>query len=98
MIGLAIPALLVLAAVVLVVVIAIQRSNKPGAEKGDGSDIIAYLVLAVSMIVAGFALAISSDRPGTTESGDYNIFTSTSREVFREARPARATAPMVLCV
>ena len=71
LIGLAIPALLVLAAVVLVIVIAIQRSNKPGAEKGDGSDIIAYLVLTVSMIVAGFALA---ELANTAFPGDRFVF------------------------
>lgn len=57
MIGVAIPAILVLGAIVFVVVIAIQRSSKKSDQQGDGADIVAYLVLAAAMGVAGFALA-----------------------------------------
>lgn len=55
--GITIPALLFLALVVLVVVVAIQRTMGKGDEQGDGADIIPYLVLALAMGVAGFALA-----------------------------------------
>lgn len=50
-------AILLLLAVVLVVVIVIQRTMGDGQEGGSaGADIIAYLVLALAMGVAGFAL------------------------------------------
>lgn len=57
MVGAAIPVLLVLGVIVLVVVLAIQRSMNKSEDKGDGADIVAYLVLALAMGVAGFALA-----------------------------------------
>jgi len=56
-VGAAIPVLLVLTLIVLVVVIAVQRSMGKGEDKGDGADIISYLLLALAMGVAGFALA-----------------------------------------
>ena len=57
MIGLAIPLLLVVALIVLAVVVAIQRSLSKGEDKGSGADVIAYLILALAMGVAGFAIA-----------------------------------------
>lgn len=63
--------LLVLLAVVLVVVVAIQRSMKKGASTGDGSDIVAYLLLALAMGVAGFALA---ELVNTAFPGDRFVF------------------------
>lgn len=57
MIGLAIPLLLVVALIVLGAVIAIQRSMSKGEEKGGGADIVSYLILALAMGVAGFAIA-----------------------------------------
>lgn len=63
-------AILLLLAIVLVVVIAIQRSMSRKEEEADtsGSDIVAYLLLALSMGVAGFALAnlASTAFPGET--------------------------------
>lgn len=55
MVGIAIP-LLVLAGVVLAVVAVVQRTMKKGEDKGGGADILAYLMLALSMGVTGFAL------------------------------------------
>lgn len=43
--------------IALVVVIAVQRLMKKGGESGGGADIVPYLVLALAMGVAGFALA-----------------------------------------
>jgi hypothetical protein len=57
MIGLAIPLLLLVALIVLGAVIAIQRSMSKGQEKGSGADIVSYLILALAMGVAGFAIA-----------------------------------------
>jgi hypothetical protein len=71
MIGLAIPLLLVLLAVVLVVVIAIQRSMKKSEDKGSGGDLVSYLVLALAMGVAGFALA---ELASTAFPGDRFVF------------------------
>lgn len=71
MIGLAIPVLLVVAVIGLVIVIAVRNSGQPGEDKGDGSDIIAYLVLAIAMGVAGFALA---DLASTAFPGDRFVF------------------------
>lgn len=56
MIGVAIPAVLVLGAIVAVVVIAIQRSSKNSDDK-SGADVVAYLFMALAMGVFGFALA-----------------------------------------
>ncbi|HUG31880.1 MAG TPA: DUF5671 domain-containing protein [Acidimicrobiia bacterium] len=51
-------AVLLLLAVVLTVVILIQRSTGPKDEPGDqGADLVAYLILAIAVGVAGFALA-----------------------------------------
>ncbi len=55
--GLAIPLLLVIALIVLVVVIAIQRALRKGDDGGSGADIVSYLILALAMGVAGFAIA-----------------------------------------
>jgi len=71
MIGFAIPFLLVLLAVVLVVVVAMQRSMKKSDDKGSGADIVAYLVLALAMGVAGFALA---ELMNTAFPGDRFVF------------------------
>ena len=54
--------ILVALALVLMIVAAVQRSLSKGRQpeaggRGDGADIIAYLVLALAMGVAGFALA-----------------------------------------
>lgn len=49
--------LVLLLLVILVIVMVVQRSTKRGVETGDGSDVVAYLVLALAMGVAGFALA-----------------------------------------
>jgi hypothetical protein len=57
MIGLAIPLLLVVALIVLAVAVAIQRSMSKGEDRGGGADIVAYLILALAMGVAGFAIA-----------------------------------------
>ncbi|HEX6300842.1 MAG TPA: DUF5671 domain-containing protein [Acidimicrobiia bacterium] len=63
-------AILVLLAVVLAVVIVVQRSmsSKEEAATASGADIVAYLVLAIAMGVAGFALAnlASTAFPGET--------------------------------
>jgi len=63
-------AILLLLAVVLAVVIVIQRSmgSKEEAATASGADIVAYLVLAIAMGVAGFALAnlASTAFPGET--------------------------------
>jgi hypothetical protein len=56
-IGLALPLLLVIALIVLVIVVAIQRSMNKGKERGGGADVVAYLVMALAMGVAGFAIA-----------------------------------------
>ena len=62
--------ILLFLAVVLAVVITIQRSmsNKNEAPTVTGADIVAYLVLALSMGVAGFSLAnlASTAFPGET--------------------------------
>lgn len=71
MIGLAIPLLLLLVAIVLVVVIAIQRSMKKTEDKGGGADVVSYLVLALAMGVAGFALA---ELANTAFPGDRFVF------------------------
>lgn len=67
MIGLLLPLLLVVG-VVAIVILAIQRSTrkKDDREEGGGADLVAYLVLALSMGVAGFALAhlVSTAFPG----------------------------------
>lgn len=63
-------AILLLLAVILAVVIVIQRSlsRKEEAASASGADIVAYLVLAIAMGVAGFALAnlASTAFPGET--------------------------------
>lgn len=69
--GAAIPVLLVLGAVVVVVVIAIQRSMARGEDKGHGADLVAYLILALAMGVAGFALA---ELASTAFPGDRFVF------------------------
>lgn len=69
MMGMGIFALILLLAVVLVVVVAIQRATKRTDGDGTaGEDIIAYLVLALAMGVAGFALRqlASTAFPGDT--------------------------------
>ena len=66
--------LLVLLAVVLVVVVAIQRSMKKGETAGNGADILAYLLLALAMGVAGFALA---ELVNTAFPGDRFVFDPT---------------------
>lgn len=50
-------AALALAGVVLVIILVVQRAVKKGEDSGTGADIIAYLILALAMGVAGFALA-----------------------------------------
>lgn len=67
--GLGILVLILLLAVVLVVVVVIQRATKrTDKDESGGEDIIAYLVLALSMGVAGFALRqlASTAFPGDT--------------------------------
>jgi hypothetical protein len=62
-------AILLLLAVVLVVVVIIQRTMSDQDEEGaSGADIVAYLVLALAMGVAGFALTelASTAFPGDT--------------------------------
>ena len=62
-------AILLLLAIVLVVVIIIQRTMSDKDEEGaSGADIVAYLVLALAMGVAGFALTelASTAFPGDT--------------------------------
>lgn len=71
MFGAGITLVLVLGLVVLVVVIAIQRSMSKGEDKGDGADVIAYLILALAMGVAGFALA---ELASTAFPGDRFVF------------------------
>lgn len=71
MIGLAIPALLLVAGIVLAVVIAIQRSMSKGEDKGSGADIVSYLILALAMGVAGFAIA---ELANTAFPGDRFVF------------------------
>jgi hypothetical protein len=66
--------LLIVVGLVLVVVVAIQRSMKKGEEKGNGADIVSYLVLALAMGVAGFALAELAD---TAFPGDRFVFDPT---------------------
>jgi len=63
---------LLLLAVVLVVVIVVQRAMSGDDDKGsNGADIIAYLVLALSMGVAGFAL---NELASTAFPGDTFVF------------------------
>jgi hypothetical protein len=65
-------AILLLLAIVLVVVVIIQRSMSDQDEEGaSGADIVAYLVLALSMGVAGFAL---SELASTAFPGDTFVF------------------------
>lgn len=66
-------AILLLLAIVLVVVIIIQRTigDKEDQEGASGADIVAYLVLALSMAVAGFALA---DLASVAFPGDSFVF------------------------
>lgn len=72
MIGLAILPLLVIVGVIMLVVIAVQRSMKKGeAEKSGGADIVSYLVLALAMGVTGFALV---ELANTAFPGDRFIF------------------------
>ena len=62
-------AILLLLAIVLVVVVIIQRTMSDQDEEGaSGADIVAYLVMALSMGVAGFALTelASTAFPGDT--------------------------------
>lgn len=70
MIGIAIPLLLVVGVIAVVVVVAMQRSGK-GREDSGGSDIVPYLVLAIAMGVAGFALA---DLAATAFPGERFVF------------------------
>lgn len=71
MIGLAIPVLLLVAGIVLAVAIAIRRSRGGGEDRGDGSDIVSYLILALAMGVAGFAIA---ELANTAFPGDRLVF------------------------
>jgi hypothetical protein len=57
MLGAAVPLILVLGLIVGIVIVAIQRSSHKQPEKSDGADVVVYLLLALSMGVAGFALA-----------------------------------------
>ncbi|MGH3649897.1 MAG: hypothetical protein ACRDU9_04240, partial [Acidimicrobiia bacterium] len=71
MIGLLVP-LLVLLAVVLAVVAVMQRiMGKTPQKPGEGADVIPYLLLALAMGVAGFALA---DLVSTAFPGDRFVF------------------------
>ncbi|MGB8361688.1 MAG: DUF5671 domain-containing protein [Acidimicrobiia bacterium] len=63
--------LLGLLAVILVVVTVVQRSAGKRTDTGEGSDVIAYLVLALAMGVSGFALAELMD---TAFPGDRFVF------------------------
>ena len=72
--GASVLTLLALLAVVLVVVTVVQRSTGKRPDSGEGSDIIAYLVLALAMGVAGFALAELMD---TAFPGDRFVFDPT---------------------
>lgn len=56
MIGLAIPLLLVVV-ILVAVVAAIRRLTSKGDDTAGGADIVAYLILALAMGVAGFAIA-----------------------------------------
>lgn len=51
--------ILVLGAVITAVIIAVQRltKDKSDSSPSDGNDVVAYLVMALAMIVTGFALA-----------------------------------------
>lgn len=68
--GFAIPLLLVLGVIAVVVVGAAQRSSKDREDSG-GSEIVPYLVLALAMGVAGFALA---DLAATAFPGERFVF------------------------
>jgi Domain of unknown function (DUF5671) len=84
-------AILVLLAVIVVVVILIQRSmTDKDDDAGTGSaDVIAYLVLALSMGVAGFSLAslASTAFPGETFVFDPAEEVATSLSAFVVATP-----------
>lgn len=56
MAGFALLPLIALVGIVIAVLVVIQRRMKTGDEQSGGSDIIAYLVLAMAMGVTGFAL------------------------------------------
>lgn len=70
--GLGIPLLLAVEIIILVVVIAaVQRSQNKWRDRSDGSDIMPYLVLALAVGVAGFALA---DLVATAFPGERLVF------------------------
>lgn len=64
-------ALVVLAGVIVGVVALVQRGGSKTSEPGGGADIVAYLVLAVAMGTAGFALA---ELASTAFPGDRFVF------------------------
>lgn len=57
--------------IAIAVVVAARSSPKSGNEKGDGADVVPYLVLALAMGVAGFALA---ELAATAFPGDRFVF------------------------
>jgi hypothetical protein len=69
--GVGIVGLLVLAGIVLGITAVVQRAMKKGEGTGTGADIVPYLVLALSMGVAGFALA---ELASTAFPGDRFVF------------------------
>lgn len=71
MFGLLIPLLLLLAVVLAVVAVMQRVMGKPSQKPGEGGDVIAYLLLALAMGVAGFALA---DLASTAFPGDRFVF------------------------
>ena len=72
MVGLAILPLLAIVGVILLVVVAVQRSmGKGGGAKSGGADIVSYLVLALAMGVTGFAMV---ELANTAFPGDRFIF------------------------
>ncbi len=64
-------AILALLAVVLVIALIVQRAMKKGEGSSTGGDIVAYLILALSMSVTGFALAELAE---TAFPGDQFVF------------------------
>lgn len=84
--------LLVLLAVVLGVVWLIQRSIKKTEKSGDGSDVVAYLLLALAMGVTGFALVELAD---TAFPGDSLVFDA-SEDVATALASLVVAAPFVV--
>lgn len=92
MIGLAIPLLLLVALIVLGAVIAIQRAMSKGQEKGSGADIVSYLILALAMGVAGFAIAALAT---TAFPGDRFVF-DPAEELATSLASLAVSAPFLI--